>query len=135
MSKVGEKALGSPMQQGAKGGNRVSVIETDAAMSLGNSGGPLYNERGEVLGVVTFGPKSQAGGIGWAQDIAVVIPVLKDLGMALPRITEKPRTWTGTNNSLLCGGAAGLILIMLLLKFLLSRRQTGFPGGKEWMAL
>jgi Trypsin-like peptidase domain/FHA domain len=117
-----------------KGWKGVSVIETDAAISPGNSGGPLYNQYGEVLGVITFVPKDRAAGIGWAQDIAVVIPVLKDLGLPLPKIREKPRTWTEQNATLVWSGAAGLMLVLLLLaaRSFLHRRQTApQPAGAD----
>jgi serine protease Do len=63
-------------------------IQTDAAINLGNSGGPLLNTRGEVVGISTAivrGTISNGGrsgsieGMGFALPISAVRPVLQDL--------------------------------------------------------
>jgi len=60
-------------------------IQTDAAINRGNSGGPLLNMKGEVIGINTliFGPTGGNIGIGFAisSDLAKkVIDQLKDSG-------------------------------------------------------
>ncbi|MEO8935529.1 MAG: FHA domain-containing protein [Burkholderiaceae bacterium] len=101
------------------------MIETDAAMSAGHSDGLLYNEYGEVLGINTFGPKTNKPGIGWVQDIAMVIPVMKNLGLPLPHIVEAPRGWADRNATLLQGaGGAAAVLVLLGAVLVFYRRTT-----------
>jgi serine protease Do len=59
-----------------------AFIQTDAAISFGNSGGPLINSQGQVVGITTA-ISSQASNIGFAIPISQVmgiLPQLKDRG-------------------------------------------------------
>jgi serine protease Do len=55
-----------------------AFIQTDAAISFGNSGGPLINSRGQVVGMTTA-ISAQASNIGFAIPIAQVVAVLPQL--------------------------------------------------------
>ena len=60
-----------------------SFLQTDAAINHGNSGGPLLNLKGEVIGINTaINPAGQ--NIGFAVPISMVNRVLKDLRSGKP---------------------------------------------------
>jgi serine protease Do len=86
---------GRNLQLGVRG-TGVDMIQTDAAINLGNSGGPLINTRGEVIGIntmiITQGVP-QSSGVGFAVPINVakeILPQLRDTGKVV-------RGWMGVN--------------------------------------
>ena len=67
----------------SSGVTTISMIQTDAAINPGNSGGPLFNEYGEVVGIVSAKYSSYASqsveGLGFAIPINDAIKVAQDL--------------------------------------------------------
>ncbi len=61
----------------------VEAIQTDAAINHGNSGGPVYNSKGEVIGISTFGAGPETGieAIKFAMPINLAKEFLKELNV------------------------------------------------------
>ena len=99
-------AMGNPLGQGfsvsagivsarnrALSGSYDDYIQTDAAINRGNSGGPLFNMDGEVIGVNTaiLSPNGGSIGIGFSMASNVVTRVVDQL----QEFGETRRGWLG----------------------------------------
>ncbi len=77
------------------GGAYDEFIQTDAAINSGNSGGPLFNLNGEVIGVNTAGLEIIQNrifeGINFARPSAIAQPIIAQL----QRYQESRRGWIG----------------------------------------
>ncbi len=70
-----------------------NYIQTDASINKGNSGGPLFNMDGEVIGINTaiLSPSGGSVGIGFATPANTVQPVIEQL----QQYGETRRGWLG----------------------------------------
>jgi serine protease Do len=76
-------------------GQSDEFIQTDAAINKGNSGGPMFNIKGEVIGISTaiFSPSGGSVGIGFATPSSTAIQVVKQL----KEQGEVTRGWIGVS--------------------------------------
>jgi serine protease Do len=105
-------------------------LQTDASINKGNSGGPLFNMQGEVIGINTaiLSPSGGSIGIGFATPSASVVPVIDQL----EKYGETRRGWLGVRiqpvdegiaESLGLGNARGALIAGV------DERGPGKPAG------
>ncbi|ACK49578.1 protease Do [Methylocella silvestris BL2] len=83
----------SALKRNIDSGPYDNYFQTDAAINKGNSGGPLFNMAGEVVGINTaiLSPSGGSIGIGFSTPAATVTPVIDQL----QKFGETRRGWLG----------------------------------------
>lgn len=108
----------SAKQRNIRSGPYDSFIQTDAAINKGNSGGPLFNLDGDVVGINTaiISPSGGSIGIGFSVPASIAVPVIDQL----KQYGETRRGWLGvaiqdvdddTAEALKIGKARGAMVI------------------------
>ena len=106
-------------------GVTLPLIQTDAAINLGNSGGPLINLCGEVIGI-------NAATIIGAQSIGFAVPIniAKEF---IPQLVEKGRIirpWVGVHGKPIKREALAIINAPLADGFLVEAVEPGSPADR-----
>ncbi len=85
----------SARQRDIRSGPYDDYLQTDAAINKGNSGGPMLNMDGEVIGVnsAIFSPTGGSVGIGFAVPTSLAHPIIDQLR----RFGETRRGWLGVH--------------------------------------
>jgi serine protease Do len=108
----------SAKQRNIRSGPYDAFIQTDAAINKGNSGGPLFNMDGDVIGINTaiISPSGGSIGIGFSVPASIAVPVIDQL----KEFGETRRGWLGvaiqdvdddTAEALKLGKARGAMII------------------------
>jgi len=98
------------------------IFQTDAAVNQGNSGGPMFNMQGEVVGIVSALVSKSGGseGLGFATPSNVVRQVL----------LEGNPVWTGVDGYFVEGEMAQVLNLPRPAGFLVERIASNSPGSR-----
>ncbi len=80
---------------------KVEFFQTDASINQGNSGGPMFNMKGEVIGIVSFILSKSGGfdGIGFAATT----------NLAYELLINEDRGWNGVESIIVAGEVAKIL--------------------------
>jgi len=103
------------------------AIQTDAAINRGNSGGPLINTHGEVIGInsAIYTPSGTTAGIGFAIPINTAKAIAHDL-MTEGRVR---RAYLGVETISLAGGLAEALDLPVTEGLLVEKVSSGGPAA------
>ena len=94
----------SARQRDINSGPYDDFIQTDASINRGNSGGPMFNLKGEVIGINTaiFSPSGGSVGIGFAIPANLARPIIEQL----EKFGKARRGWLGVRIQTVTGEIA-----------------------------
>jgi serine protease Do len=117
----------SARNRSLSGGPYDDYIQIDAPINRGNSGGPTFNARGEVIGINTAIYSSSGGSVGIAFDIpaslaAEITGVLKEKGAIV-------RGWLGVQTQTVTQSIADTVKLTETSGAMVAEPQAGSPAA------
>jgi serine protease Do len=100
---------------------KIQFLQTDASVNPGNSGGPMFNMKGEIIGIASRISTNSGGfeGIGFAMSSNVAEKLLM----------EEPTPWGGINSILISGDLAAALNVPQQSGLLIISVSTIGPGS------
>jgi serine protease Do len=95
-------------------------LQTNATINTGNSGGPMFNMAGEVIGIVSHNISKSGGSEGLG--FVVSINTAKKL------LLERPSFWSGLEGQLISGAIAQILNVPQATGYLVKSVARGSPG-------
>lgn len=103
-------------------GPQAETFQTDAVINQGNSGGPMFNARGDVIGIVSY-ILSQSGGF---EGLGFVITSNE----VVTTLFEQPMAWSGMSGMLVEGDLAVLLNVPQKTGFLVQKVALNSPAQR-----
>ena len=95
-------------------------LQTNATINTGNSGGPMFNMAGEVIGIVSHNISKSGGSEG----LGFVISI----NTAKRLLMERPSFWSGLDGRLISGPIAQILNVPQPTGYLVKTVAKGSPG-------
>lgn len=92
-----------------KGGKSVKLLQVNAAINSGNSGGPLFNKKGEVIGINTYKVNAESQGVFGSVAVSELLDLLEKHNIEIP---EAQNTISANPVWIAVGG---VVLVFLLI--------------------
>lgn len=103
------------------------LIQTDASLGGGNSGGPLIDSSGAVIGINTAGSKLDSN-LFYAVSVSEVLPLLDKNSIPY---TLAPETRSGSNTMLYVGVGGAVLAVIVILAVALGKKKKPVQQAPE----